>query len=60
LLEAVILGDGGERHRKIVAILLQAGADPNLADRDGITPLQHARARGYREIERDLHAAGGR
>lgn len=59
LLEAVILGDGGERHRKIVAILLQAGADPNLADRDGVTPLQHARARGYREIERALRAAGG-
>lgn len=60
LLEAVILGDGGERHQKIVNILLAAGADPNLADREGVTPLRHARARGYREIESALRAAGGR
>lgn len=60
LLEAVILGDGGERHRRIVDILLAAGADPNLPDRDGITALQHARARGYRRIESALRAAGGR
>jgi ankyrin repeat protein len=46
LLEAVILGDGSEHYQQIVAILLAAGADPNLADNDGVTALEHARARG--------------
>lgn len=58
LLEAIILGNGGERHQRIVNILLGAGADPDIADREGVTPLQHARARGYREIERALLSAG--
>lgn len=60
LLEAIILGNGGERHRQIVDMLLKAGANPDLADREGVTPLEHARSRGYREIERSLPAAGGR
>ena len=50
LLEAVILGDGGPAHQRIVATLLAAGADPALADRDGVTALQHARSKGQREI----------
>lgn len=60
LLEAIILGNGGERHQQIVDILLKAGANPDLADRDGVTPLRHARARGYREIETRLLDAGAR
>jgi uncharacterized protein len=44
LLEAVILGDGGVAHQKIVQLLLEAGADVTIADRDGVTPLQHAKA----------------
>lgn len=58
LLEAIILGTGGERHRQIVELLVKAGADINLADREGVKPLQHARSRGYREIEAILVAAG--
>jgi uncharacterized protein len=58
LLEAIILGDGAERHQRIVELLVKAGADINLADRDGMKPLQHARSRGYREIEAILVAAG--
>ncbi|GAA1507206.1 ankyrin repeat domain-containing protein [Nocardioides humi] len=50
LLEAIILGDGGEPYREIVRILLDAGVDPAVADRDGVTPLQHAQQRGYDEI----------
>lgn len=50
LLEAVILGDGGPRHQEIVRILLGAGADRSLADRDGVTALQHARERGQTEV----------
>lgn len=47
LLEAVILGDGGPTHVEIVRLLLAHGADRSIADRDGVTPLQHARRRGY-------------
>lgn len=47
LIEAVILGDGGPRHQKVVAHLLKAGADRSIADRDGMTPLDHANKRGY-------------
>lgn len=52
LLEAVILGDGGPTHTEIVRLLLDAGADPAIADREGVTPLEHARTAGYDEIAR--------
>lgn len=60
LLEAVILGSGGVAHQRIVALLIAAKADVNLPDREGVTALQHARKRGYREIETLLVTAGGR
>lgn len=47
LIEAVILGDGGPRHVETVRALAGAGARRDLADRDGVTPLEHARRRGY-------------
>jgi uncharacterized protein len=50
LIEAVILGDGGARHQKTVAHLVKAGADTSIADRNGVTPLEHARQHGYAEI----------
>ncbi|WP_269932018.1 ankyrin repeat domain-containing protein [Aminobacter sp. HY435] len=58
LLEAIILGDGGPRHVAIVRLLVEAGANVNLADGDGVTPLAHARQRGFDEMERILVAAG--
>ena len=60
LLEAVVLGDGGAAHAEIVRLLVAAKATPNIADRQGLTPLQHARGRGYREIAAILERAGGR
>jgi ankyrin repeat protein len=60
LLEIVLLGDGGAPHREVAKLVLAAGADPNLADRDGVRPLVHARARGQSEIARLIAAAGGR
>ena len=47
LLETVILGDGGTRHQEIARLLLARGANPKLADRDGVTPLMHAQRLGH-------------
>lgn len=47
LIEAVILGDGGKRHVETVRALVAAGANRDLADNQRVTPLRHARARGY-------------
>jgi uncharacterized protein len=52
LLEAVILGDGGPVYQEIVKLLLSAGANANIADRDGVIPLAHAKSRGFTEIVR--------
>ena len=60
LLEAIILGDGGRRHDEVVRLLVGAGANVNLADGEGVTPLEHARWRGYEEIARILESAGAR
>lgn len=58
LLEAVILGDGKENYQEIVQLLVEHGADVNISDRDGVTPLEHAERRGFKEIERILKEAG--
>lgn len=50
LLEAVILGRGTEPWQQIVQVLLDHGADPAIADNDGVTALEHATAAGYDEI----------
>jgi ankyrin repeat protein len=60
LLEAVILGDGGARHTEIVRLLIAHRANVNLADREGITPLAHARQRGQQAIVALLEKAGAR
>lgn len=60
LLEAIILGDGGPAHQRIVDLLIAAGADVNLADGDGVTPLQHAQGRGFAAMEEALVKAGAR
>ncbi len=57
LMEAVVLGDGGPDHVQTVRLLVDAGADAGIADRSGVTPLEHARRRGYGEIVEILEAA---
>ena len=57
LIEAVVLGDGGPRHQRTLAALLQAGANTRLADASGRTALQLARGRGYVEMVRLLESA---
>lgn len=54
LLEAIILGDGSTRYVDIVSILLDHGADPTITDGDGVSPLEHARDRGFTAIARVL------
>lgn len=60
LLESILLGDGGARHTATLAALVEAGANLNLADRSGITPLVHARGRGYRAMAAILERAGAK
>jgi ankyrin repeat protein len=55
--EAIILGDGGARHTEVVRMLVEAGADVNLPDKEG-TPLAHAKSRGFAEIAKILEGAG--
>jgi ankyrin repeat protein len=60
LIESIVLGNGGRAHTDTLAALVRAGANVNLADRQGTTPLGLARQRGYAEMVRILEAAGGR
>ncbi len=50
LIEAIVLGDGGRRHIETVRVLVEAGANKSIADRDGRIPVELAEARGYAEI----------
>lgn len=56
-IEAVVLGDGGPRHQRTLAALIDAGANLQLADRQGRTPLALAQARGYTAMVRLIEAA---
>ncbi|MCC6471744.1 MAG: ankyrin repeat domain-containing protein [Alphaproteobacteria bacterium] len=60
LLEAIILGDGGPRHVEIVRLLVNAGANLDLPDREKVTPLAHAERRGQAQIAEILKAAGAK
>jgi ankyrin repeat protein len=60
LIESIVLGDGGERHLQTLQLLLDAGASTRITDREGRTPLQLARARGFERMAAALVAAGAR
>ena len=47
VIESIVLGDGGARHTATLKLLVDAGANVGLADRNGATPLALARGRGY-------------
>ena len=58
LLETIVLGNGSENHKQVVQLLIDHGADVNMANREGIAPLQHAEKRGFKEIVNMLKLAG--
>ncbi len=60
LLEAIVLTDGSERYQEIIRILIKHGADVNLADKEGISPLAHAQKKGYHAISTLLINAGAK
>ena len=60
LIESIVLGPGGAAHTATLKHLVDAGANVNLADGQGNTPLALARGRGYSEMVRILEAAGGK
>jgi ankyrin repeat protein len=60
VIESIVLGDGGPRHVATLKALIDAGANVNLADRSGTTPLALARGRGFREMIALLEKAGAR
>jgi ankyrin repeat protein len=60
LIESIVLGDGGKNHTETLRALVEAGANVNLADGSGATPLRLARSRGYREMATILEKAGAK
>lgn len=59
-IESIVLGDGGARHQATLKALIDAGANLQLADRSGQTPLALARSRGYLAMVAMLERAGAR
>lgn len=60
LIESILLGNGGRNHTDTLDALVKAGADVNLADREGNAPLRLARIRGYTEMSAILEKAGAK
>lgn len=60
LMEAIVLNNGGERQLQAIQLLIDHGADVNIPDRNNVTPLQHAREKGFIEIEQILLKAGAK
>ncbi len=58
LLEAIILNDGDKTQQQVVEMLIEHGADVHIADSNGVTPLAHAKERGFDEIVEILIKAG--
>ncbi len=60
VIESIVLGNGGPRHQATLEALIKAGANLQLKDRQGNTPLALAKSRGYREMVQMLEKAGAR
>jgi ankyrin repeat protein len=60
LIESIVLGNGGPRHVATMKALIDGGANVNLADRSGTTPLALARGRGFDAMVALLERASAR
>ena len=60
LLEAIILGEKSQRQVEIVKALVEGNCAVNIADKDGVTPLTHAKTRSMNEVVKLLTDAGAR
>ena len=60
LIESIVLGDGGRNHTETLRALVDAGANVNIPDGSGSTPLRLARNRGYQEMVVILENAGAK
>ena len=60
IIESIVLGEGGPRHTETLKALIDAGANVNLPDRNGQTPLALARVRGYGAMVKLLQQNGAR
>lgn len=56
--EAIVLNDGGPAQVETVGLLLEAGADPDITDREGRTSRELALEHGHDEIVAVIDAAG--
>ena len=60
LIESIVLGDGGSNHTETLRALVDAGANVNIPDGSGATPLKLAKTRGYREMIAILEKSGAK
>ncbi|MFA4137587.1 MULTISPECIES: ankyrin repeat domain-containing protein [unclassified Brevibacillus] len=60
MMEAIVLNDGGKNQQEMVQLLIDHGADVNIPDSEGKTPLYRAKERGYHEIVQILQKTGAR
>lgn len=60
LLETIISNNGNSTYQQIVKLLISGGAQVNLPDKQGMSPLQHAQQKGQKEIVEILTKAGAR
>ena len=60
LIESIVLGNGGKNHTDTLTALVKAGANVNIKDRNGTSPLGLAKGRNYTEMVRILESAGAK
>ncbi|ACA39876.1 ankyrin repeat domain-containing protein [Lysinibacillus sphaericus] len=60
LMEAIVLNNGNPTQQTAIQMLIDHGADVNIPDKNNMSPLQHAKQKGFKEIEEILVAAGAK